>query len=282
MAKIEVHCPICSKWDKIEIADEATKNITKGLLAINITSGMICEHSFIAYVDKNLTVRDTFIADFKIETSETPIVQEVEELPIPETESIKFDLVKLNIQEILMAYVFKAAFLGEKILIISEEEFLYAHIIKFFKYIIREFFDIVIITISNEDYKENKKEYKDYIVFKNREIVQDKNKLINPKKLDIEKSIAHKFTSESELVPALIILRNDIQKVYEFSRTITELIKNRENKPLTSKILIDHIKEKFGEAIQMPFLRLLIDIVKRYFKVEIPKIDGVTDFLGFL
>ena len=282
MAKIEVHCPICSKWDKIEIADEATKNITKGLLAINITAGMICEHSFIAYVDKNLIVRDTFIADFKIENIESPIAQEAEELPIPETESINFDLVKLNIPEILMAYVFKAAFLREKIIILSEEEFLYTHVVNFFKYIMRDFFDIAIITMSNDDYKENKKGYKDYIVFKNREIVQDKNKLINPKKLDIEKSIAHKFTSESELVPALIILRNEIQKVYEFSKTIAELIKNRENKPLTSKMLIDHVKQKYGETIHMPFLRLLINIIKSYFKVEVPKIDGVTDFLGFL
>jgi len=282
MAKIDVRCPICKKWDKIEIADDATKNITKGLLAINISAGMICEHSFIAYVDKNLIVRDTFIADFKIENIEPPIAQETEELPIPETESINFGLVKLNIPEILMAYVFKAAFLGEKIIILSEEEFLYTHVVNFFKYIMRDFFDIAIITMSNDDYKENKKGYKDYIVFKNREIVQDKNKLINPKKVDVEKSITHKFTSEFELVPALIILRNEIQKVYEFSKTIAELIKNRENKPLTSKMLIDHVKQKYGETIHMPFLRLLINIIKSYFKVEVPKIDGVTDFLGFL
>ena len=282
MAKIEVRCPVCSKWDNIEIADDATKNVTKGLLAINITAGMICEHSFIAYADKNLIVRDTFIADFKIETIESSTTQEAEELPVPETDSIKFDLVKLNIPEILMVYVFKAVFLGEKIIIISEEEFLYNHVVNFFKYIMRDFFDIDIITKSNDDYKGNKKEYKDYIVFRNREIIQDKNKLINPKKLEIEKSIAQKFNSEFELVPALIILRNEIQKVYEFSKTIVELIGKRENKPLTSKKLIDNVEEKYGEAIQMPFLKFLIDIVKSYFKVEVPKIDGVTDFLGFL
>ncbi len=282
MAKVEIHCPICSKWDNIEIADDAAKNVTKGLLAINITAGMICEHSFIAYVDKNLIVRDTFIADFKVETNESSTTQEVEELTIPDTESIKFDLIKLNIPEVLMAYVFKATFLGEKIIIISEEEFLYNHVINFFTHIMRDFFNIEIITISNDDFKGNKKDYEDYIVFRNREIIQDKNKIINPKKLEIEKTIAKKFNSEFELVPALIILRNEIQKVYEFSKTIAELIKNRENKPLTSKMLIDHIEEKYREAIQMPFLRLLIDIVKNYFKVEVPKIDGVTDFLGFL
>ncbi|MFX1575036.1 MAG: hypothetical protein ACFFB0_20045 [Promethearchaeota archaeon] len=282
MAKIDVRCPICSKWDKIEIADNVTKNVTKGLLALNITAGMICEHSFIVYVDKNLIVRDTFIADFKIETTETSIAQEAEESPNYETETIKFELVKLNIPEILMAYVFKSAFLGDKILIISEDEYLDTHVVKFFKYIMHGFFEIDITTISNENYRDNRKRYKDYIVFKNREIVQDKNKLINPKKLNIEKSIAKKFTSELELVPSLIILRNEIQKVFEFSKTIAEFIKHRENKPISSKLLIDYIEEKYGETIQMPLLRLLIEIVKSYFKVEIPKIDGVTDFLGFL
>ena len=75
MAKLEIRCPVCAKWDNIEILDDATKNVKKGLLAVNIAAGMICDHSFIAYVDKNLIVRDCFIADFKIEAPEVEISQ---------------------------------------------------------------------------------------------------------------------------------------------------------------------------------------------------------------
>ena len=90
MAKVEIRCPICSKWEKIEIADDATEKISKGLIAINIAAGMVCEHSFIAYVDKNLTVRDCLVADFKIELPESTPTDEPVKV---ETDYIKFDLI---------------------------------------------------------------------------------------------------------------------------------------------------------------------------------------------
>lgn len=94
MAKIEVRCPICSEWDKIEIPDDSIKKVTKGLITINVTSGMICEHSFFVYVDKNLITRDCFIADIKIEVPENSTVQETEEQTTLETDAIKTDLEK--------------------------------------------------------------------------------------------------------------------------------------------------------------------------------------------
>ena len=133
MAKLEVRCPICSKWEYVEIADDATKNVAKGLLAINIAPDMICEHSFIAYVDKNLIVRDCLVADFKIEIPEGGSTGEIEEKSsetetiTPETEAIKFDLIKLNIPDILMVYVLSAIFYGQKVVIISDQEFLFNH-----------------------------------------------------------------------------------------------------------------------------------------------------------
>ena len=114
MARIEIRCPLCSKWDHIEISDDATENVSKGLLAINIASGMICEHSFIAYVDKNLIVRDCLVADFKIELPESEASGGTEESLTPETETIKFDLIKLNIPDTLMTYVLRTIFFGKK------------------------------------------------------------------------------------------------------------------------------------------------------------------------
>ena len=92
----------------------------------------------------------------------------------------------------------------------------------------------------------------------------------------------HKFFAEYDLMAGLIILRNELNKIYEFSNTIAEYIENHKGKPITSKILINHISEAFGEKIQMPYLNYLIDIIRYYFKVEVPKIDGVRNLLGFL
>lgn len=279
MAKVEIRCPICSQWEHVEIADDATKNVAKGLLAINIAAGMICEHSFIAYVDKNFSVRDCLVADFKIELPEsTP----TEEKITPETETIKFDLIKMNIPELLMVNVIKAIFLGKKAIILSDQEFLYNHLLNFFKAITENSFEFDLLILSEAHYKSSKNDYKDYLIFKNREIIRDKSKYINPKKLEYEKAMVHKFATEYDLMAGVIILRNEINKAYEFSKTITELIQNKEGKAITSKLIIEHISEKHGERIQKPYLSFLIDIVHNYFKKTVPKISGVTDLLGFL
>lgn len=282
MARIEIRCPICSKWDHIEISDDATKNVSKGLLAINIAAGMICEHSFISYVDKNLIVRDCLVADFKIELPEGETIERTEDLIIPETDIIKFDLIKLNIPDTLMTYVFRAIFLGKKALILSDQEFLYNYIINFFKYITQNSFEFDLKIISEMDYKKNKNEFEDYLIFKNREVIRDKNKVINPKGLEIERSIVQNFVAEYDLMAGLIILRNEINKAYKFSNFISNLIENHKGKPLTSKIIINHISDKHDEKILMPYLTFLIDIVRHYFKVDVPKIRGVSNLLGLL
>ncbi|MFX0106053.1 MAG: hypothetical protein ACFE75_11260 [Candidatus Hodarchaeota archaeon] len=282
MAKLQIRCPICSQWEQIEISDDATKNVSKGLLAINIATGMICDHSFIAYVDKNLIVRDCLVADFKIELPESASSQETEEIIKPETETIKFDLIKVSIPEFLMTYIIKSIFEGKKTLIISEEEFLYNHLKNFFKYIMQNSFNFDITVMASEDYKKNKQDYKEHLIFNKREVIRDKDKIIDPKKLNTEKAMVQKFFDEYDLMAGLIILRNEINKAYGYSKTIAEYAEKKKGKPITSKILIDHILEKYGERIQIPYLNFLINIVQNYFKVEIPKIGGVTDLLGFL
>jgi len=282
MARIEIRCPICAQWEYVEIADDATKNVAKGLLAINIAAEMICEHSFIAYVDRNLIVRDCLVADFKIELPESAPIADNKEIITPETETIKFDLIKLNIPDILMVNIIKTILLGKRMVILSNQEFLYNHLINFFKSIMENTFKFDLTIISEIEYKKKKNKYKEHIVFKNREIVRDKEKSINPKKLEFEKAMVQKFINEYDLMAGVIILRNEIKKSYEFSKAIAELIQNKEVKAITSKLLIDHILEKHGERIQKPYLSFLIDIVQNYFKVEVPKISGVTDLLGFL
>ena len=282
MARVEIRCPICSKWKYIEIVDDATKNVAKGLLAINIAAGMICEHSFIVYIDKNFAVRDCLVADFKIELPKSAPTEETEENIFPEIDAIKSDLIKLNIPELLMVYVIKAILYGRKVVIILDQEFLYNHIKNFFRYVFDKSFEFDIDIILEEEYEKHKEKYKKFLVFKKLKVIRDKDKIMEPKKLEIEKTIVHKFFSEYDLMAGLTILRNELNKIYELSKDIAELIEEQKGKPITSKKLINHISETYGEKIQMPYLNYLIDIVRYYFKVEVPKIDGVRNLLGFL
>ncbi|MBY8983923.1 MAG: hypothetical protein KGD65_02540 [Candidatus Lokiarchaeota archaeon] len=281
MAKLEIRCPICSKWDKIEILDGAVKNVKKGLLAVNITPGMICDHSFIAYVDNNLTVRECFIVDFKIEAPEVEISQKEDDKALPEAEQIRFDLIKLNLPEKSMIFIFNAIFFGKKIIILSEDQFLYNHIINFFRNAMQDLFKFGLLIMSEESYKKVKVKYEDYIVFKKSNIIHGKSKLFQYKKLNVEKSITQKFLAEYEPTTGFIILRNEIQKAYEFSKELAEFISDNQKEIITTKALIDRINEKKKERVKKDYLTFLLNIVKNYFKVEIPKIEGVSDFLGY-
>ncbi|MFX1375289.1 MAG: hypothetical protein ACFFA0_05710 [Promethearchaeota archaeon] len=282
MPKIELRCPICSKWDLIEISYNAPKETKKGLTAVNIKAGMICEHSFIAYIDKNLMVRDCLIADFKIEVPESSRVERIGENVVPEAKLINKDIIKLNVPPIFMASVFKASFLGKTVILILNDQFLANHIIHFFKYAMNNLFNINIFSIPKTEYIDNKEKYSNYIIFERTEVIQDKNEILNPKNLKFEKSIAKKFLDEYDLVTGLIILRNEIQKAFEFSKTLADFIENSKDKAYNPKILINHIKEIYNERIHKDYLMFLLNIVNHYFKIEVSKIDGVSNFLEFL
>jgi len=258
--------------------DDVTKNSKKGLLTINITSGMICEHSFIVYLDKNLVVRDCFVADFKIEVPDESIIQADKN----GADTFKLDLIKLNMPKLLIAYILKSIFFKKKVLIISDQEFLSDHISNFFNYVIKNSFKVDLIVITNKEYKKNKKEYKEHSIFMGRDIVRDKNGLINPKKLEIEKNIVDKFFAENDVKAALIILRNEINKAFEFSKIINSYIKDSKGIVFTSKKILNHLTEECNEKITIPYLNFLMEIVKYYFEAVLPKIDGTTNLLGSL
>ncbi|MFW9882668.1 MAG: hypothetical protein ACFFG0_57125, partial [Candidatus Thorarchaeota archaeon] len=190
--------------------------------------------------------------------------------------------IKLNFPDILMMFIFRTIFNGKKAVILSDQEFLFNYFHNFFKYIMENSFNFEITILSEIEYKKNKNKSKDHLVFKKREIIRDKEKFLEPKSLEIERSIVQKFFGEYDLMAGLIILKNEIKKAYEFSNTIAEFIENHKEKPITSKMIIENISEKHDEKIQMSYLRFLIEIVGNYFKVDIPKINGVTKLLGFL
>ncbi len=273
MPQIQIRCPSCNTNGIIEVEDNALKNVTRGLLAVYVKVNTICEHSFITYVDKNLKIRDYFITDFQIEIPEKIPFEKIEE-QIPESKIINLDLIKLNLPAILITYVIKSIFLKRKIVLIFEEEFLYSHIINFFKYITQDLFEINISIISNEEYNANSKTYKDFMVFDGNEIIRNVKKSINPKKLAVEKQIVYNFFSEVDGDSALILLRNDIQRAFMLSKAIVDIIQNQKR---DEKINILKISKELEDTYQIKldskYLNLLIEIVRYYFKIDVPNIS---------
>lgn len=274
MASIKIQCPSCGKKGDFEILEEKIKNVARGLLAVNIAENTICEHSFIAYVDRNFTIRDYFMADFQLEIPEIVPLEKNKDLKITEKELTDLSLIKLNLPVNLMTYVIKSIFLKKKILIISDDSFLNDKILEFFVYITQNSFNYNISFISAEDYKNKHKEFKDYMVFENNKIVNNVKKSINPKKLKMEKYIVHKFLSEIDFNSSLIMLKNELQKIYTLSNSIVNLIQNKKE---NEKINILKISKKLAEIykikIKNEYLEFLTEIVKNYFEIKIPSLS---------
>jgi len=281
MKKLEVRCPSCSSRGYIEISEVAVEKAARGVYAVNISEGIACEHSFVAYVDKNLSVRDTFIADFQLELPEisSPRVND------PETSSqlelIDVNLIKLNLTASLLANIIRAIFFKRKVLMLTDQTFMIDQIHKFFDYIMENSFKASILVESEEQYQLDG--YKDYIVLKNYLILQDNYDILNPKKISFERSLVRKFLEEYEPIPSMIYLHEGIQKTYELSETIVERVKNLKKKEkLISKKVIEELANVHGVKIQLPYLDFLYEIVENYFKVQIPRSSNVSNFLSTL
>ena len=280
MVKVEIRCPECSKIGKLEVEENLIIQSKRGVSAINVTEDLICNHSFIAYIDKDFNVRDCFITDFTIELPQIE-TEKVEEKVIPGSEVLNVDLIKMNFYPLTLTFIIRGGFFNKKMLVLGENQFLNNYLQNFFKYTFQNSFNLDIRLLSMEKYKKNKKKYEDFLIFEDKKVIRDNDKILDVKKLKIERVIIQRFFSEPIPNSGLLILKNEIYKTYLLSKTIVDFIKEFKGKELHSKIILDNLEKVHNVKIQLPYLDFLLEIVKNYFKVEVPKTSKLSDFLKF-
>ncbi len=275
MTEIQIICPTCQSRGTIDVSEAALENVKRGLLAVNIAPNIICEHTFVAYIDKNFEVRNYFTADFQLELPEIQQQKQAPKLEVPGTDTIDIDLIKLNLLPMVFSFILKSIFSGKKILLISEKEFLWDHLEHFFSYITKGTFKPDITFITEEEYKENKRKYKKtHMVFDEREIVNNLDKLIDKDELKIEKQIVHRFLSEQKLGYSYILLRNDINVAYELAQETMKIVDNyNKGKTIGKKELIDLLKEESNIKVSFSYLEFLIEILENYFNYNTKRIS---------
>ena len=294
MGKTEIRCPSCSKIGYVNVSDERLKTVTRGLLAVNIASNTICNHCFIVYIDKNCNVRDYFVADFQVEIPEMAPVGGFDTSKIPSKDIIDIDLIKLNLPAMLVGYVLKAIFSKTKAIVIIDYLFLKNHIINFFKYITQDSFATDIEVMTEEEYKDKSKKYKDYLAFKGNEIVKNFKKLIDPKKLKVEKSIVNRFLTEPDIGFSYIVLKNEVHKAFTLSKSIVEYANNYakinninpeevgkdvivvkffdhfvDKEKLIYEMISNYLIKVHNVKIQKYYLTFLVEIVENYFELNV-------------
>lgn len=282
MVGIEIHCPICSKKGVVEAEENLIRNSERGVSAINVAENLICSHSFVAYIDKNLSVRDSFITDFKIETPDVELEHKLIEAEIPSLDVIDVYLITININALWLTFILHGVFYRKKLLILNSVESLHSHLNNFFKFIFQNSFELDISLETRANYNKDKKKYIDYIVIDGNEVIKDKNNFMNPKKINMERTIVQMFLGERDTKSSLILIRNEIQKVFTLSQEIITLNDNlKENEELTSKKIIDYFKEVKDTKIQPQYLDFLFEIINNCFEVKLAMSSKTSDFLGF-
>ncbi len=281
MKKLEVRCPSCSKRGYIEVSEEEVAKAARGVFAVNVLEGVACEHSFVAYVDKNLMVRDTFMADFQLELPEIIPDKAVEPEVTEKLEEIDVGLIKLNFTASLLTHIIRAILLRKKIILLFDQSFMVDNIYKFIDYITLNSFKPDLHVVTGEQY--DMKIIQNAIILDGNIIIKDEEDILNPKKLGVERSLVRKFLAEYEPKPSLIYLQNGLQKAYELSSTIVDIVNNLKKKEkVYSKNIIDEIERRHSVKIQLPYLDFLYDIVENYFDVKIPKSSNISNFLSTL
>ncbi len=281
MKRLEVRCPSCSGRGQIEVSEEAVEKAARGVFAVNVMEGVVCEHSFVAYIDKNLAVRDTFIADFQLELPDIVPEQVITPDVSEQLDSIDVGLIKLNLPAALLTHVIRAIFYKKQIYLIFDQSYMVDQVYRFIKYITLNSFETDILVISGEQY--DMKNFQDALILQGNQIIKDSDNILNPKTLGIERSLVRKFLAEYEPKPSLIYLQNGLQKAYDLSRTIVEIVKNLKKKEkIYSKDVIETISSNHYVSIQLPYLDFLYGIVENYFDVKVPKSSNISDFLSTL
>jgi len=280
MVKIKVRCPSCNNTGNIEIDNDVIKNDKRGVIAINVRKDQICSHSIVVYIDRNLAIRDSFLLDFELETPQIDIVapKENKEFKI---DDLKIDIIKLNFIPLTFSYILRGVFFKKKIIVINENQFINDLVLKFFNVIFQNTFDINISFILESDYKIDKKKYYDTLIVEGNRVINDKEKICDLKKLKIEREIINRFFLESNLMLSVLILKNEIQKAFSLTISIVKFIKCLDKSEKINLIkIVDKLEKDYAVKITKIYFNFLIEIVKYYFKIELPMFyDNLIEYI---
>ncbi len=276
---IQVICPFCGKKGQIIIDKSKVYKNEKGITTVNILPGLVCEHSFLAYIDKHFSVRDCFGIDFNIEIPQIQADMH-DNLQAPEFD---IDIIKYNLIPSLMVNVLIGVLSKAKVIILNDFDYLNEIFLKFFDYIFRSSFEFEIHLITSLDYNKNKKLYRNSLVLSGNRILSDNKNIIDTKSTKIENAIIQKFFSQIDSQNGFILFKNEITKLFTLSKEIIEINENlKENEDFTSKNAITYINNKYSTKITYPYFNFLSNIAEHYFNVVLKKASDSVDILGLM
>ncbi len=269
---INIQCPVCKTFRRVEIPVRII-NQAKQLTSVSIPKYRVCDHKFIALVDKNFTVRGYQKIDFEIFSE-----------PKPKFRAQDIDVfgIIMNIKPEMLIYTIHACLFKYNVLLLLDKEIIHLDkVLKdFLNFIFRNSFETNISVKSKEDFKKSKNIYNDHIILKEKKIIGNAKKNINIEKLKYESYMVINFYKESDSNSSLTTLRDNIRQIFSLSQKIIEFNKRREEQLLKQKDIINFLENTHFLKMKKPYFNFLIKIVEKYFNTSIRFVqDEIADHI---
>ena len=265
MMNIKIKCPICSKSGVIELSNkEIVRNNERGITSIMISQNKICSHSFLVYIDNNQTVRDYVVPDYTIDIPEMDISSVDYDIDL----SFDLDIIKINLLPNLLISILKAILNKADILIVSDQFHLNDHYQHFFESVFKGMFKHNLSFLPSLEYNRKKKDYKNHLIIEGYKITNKKRNIKDAPNI-IETKIVQRFFQEYDHLNSIIILKNEITKLYLLSKRVSEYISEKPKMDLYN--LLTRVENEFKMKLPRHYWELILDICENYFNISIPK-----------
>ncbi len=270
---VNIICPNCKTKKTINVPERLIAE-SDSLYRPLIPSGRVCEHSFIAFIDKNFKVRGYQKIDGSIDEF-AGIVKKIE----IKAKDLDVFGIKMNISPEMIINSILSTFNKRRVLFLIENDtkYLANNLDEFFNFIFQGSFICDILIETKENYKKNKAKYVNYIVLAKNKVLGRYRKSYNI--MDMDTEIVRNFYRNADSISSLKNLRDKLREFYALSYKIKEYYKNYkkqgENNPLHPKKVIRFLEDTHFLKIKKSYFYFLISVVKSYFDVDILFIQDI-------
>ncbi|TXT62089.1 MAG: hypothetical protein BAJALOKI1v1_1030005 [Promethearchaeota archaeon] len=272
-----IQCPTCLKNGKIEIPRDKIEKKASGLSLI-IVKKLICEHVFLAYIDKNFTMRESEEVYF---VPSPQIIEKSKKIKEEFFDKNELDLINLNLYPLTLNYILKSLMNAKAIGIVLEErqDFLKTIYEKFLNFLFNNTFNTQYQIILDQEYSEAKEELNLPIIVKNIEIIKDNENFLTDVEFAVERGFIQKFYNDEYGLETLRALKFEINNAFLLAQSTKEFIEN--TKKLNLNKVIKFLEKEFNINIDVKYAEFLIGIVKNYYNVEVGNLYKNVEFMKF-
>jgi len=280
LKRIQIICPQCGAAGFVHVSKSLIQNSTRGVSTINIPKNQVCEHNFIAYVDKNFAVRDYFVADVSLEDlavategGNSQASSSKKKIAITESD---YHQIRGIIGRKLFTYILHAIFLNSPLHLIYEKTEFFDQIVGVFEAITANAFEISLSIGTFRDYMTNKTDYNGVIVLDvaSEMVLEDEIGILKMKKYITESEMIDKSFKQSNPTTSFIVMKNEIQKLYSLANIVKLMLQEKsgnEGDKWSKKEIANQLEKRNNIKIPMKQLLFIFDIIEFNFNIRCEK-----------